>query len=316
MSRKSASAQSAPWARPSKSEAATQQRDGERGAAGEPEHRVAQGVVVGAGEHEEADVGDAEDAEGEGEGQRQVAEGLRHAERGDQQRRHRAEDDQPHGALLGVDHAGQPGVADPGPPEHAEHQQPLAQPRPGRVVGHQRRALGDREDEDEVEEELQRRDPLALAPDGAQSRSVGLGLGRGGQVAHPCKSPAGAGRSCRRRCARRRARSRAEDPEPQQQVAQQRRQRVGGQQYGELDPARRPGRQRFEGQQAAAGQQQAEAEDEQALDVVAEQPLATAPAEGEAPVGGGVGDRREPQRGRVGGERREHRAQRRGRAAK
>ena len=92
-----------------------------------------------------------------------------HAERDDQQRRHRGEDDQPHRALLGVDDAGQPGVADPGPPEHAEHQQALGQPRPGRVVGHQRRALGDREDEDEVEEELQRRHPLALAPGGAEA---------------------------------------------------------------------------------------------------------------------------------------------------
>ena len=30
-------------------------------------------------------------------------------------------------------------------------------------MGHQRRALGDREDEDEVEEQLERADPLALA---------------------------------------------------------------------------------------------------------------------------------------------------------
>ena len=124
----------------------------------------------------------------------EVAERLRHADRGDQHRRHRGEEDEPDRARLGVDHAGQPGVADPGPPEHAEHQQSLRQPRPGRVVRHQRGALGDREDEDEVEEELQRRHPLALAADGAQARGVGRGLrrsraGRGvGHAANPCNS--------------------------------------------------------------------------------------------------------------------------------
>ena len=96
--------------------------------AARPEHRVAQAVVVGAGEHEEADVGDPDDAVGEGEDQGEVAEGFRHAERDDQQRGHRAEHDQPHRALLGVEHAGQPGVAGPGPPEHAQHEQALGEP--------------------------------------------------------------------------------------------------------------------------------------------------------------------------------------------
>ena len=113
-----------------------------------------------------------------------------HAERDDQHRRHRPEHDQPHRALLGVDDAGQPGVADPGPPEHPEHQQSLGQPRPGRVVGHQRRALGDREDEDEVEEELQRRHPLALAPGGARGAGVRAADGTPGIGAHPCNSHA------------------------------------------------------------------------------------------------------------------------------
>ena len=60
--------------------------------------------------------------------------------------------------LLGVDDARQPRVADPRPPQHAEHEQPLREPLPGRLVGHQRRALGQREHEDEVEEQLERRD--------------------------------------------------------------------------------------------------------------------------------------------------------------
>src|SRR5438552_745063 len=56
----------------------------------------------------------------------------------------------------------QPGIPEPRPPRDAEHQHPLSETGPGRVMGHQRRALGDREDEDEVEEELQRLDLLAL----------------------------------------------------------------------------------------------------------------------------------------------------------
>ena len=152
-----------------------EEADRDRGAGGEADHRAAQVVVVGAGEPEEGDVGGAEDADREGEGEAEVAEGLLDAERDDQHRRHRREDDQADRALLGVDDAGQPGVADPGPPEHAEDQQALRQSRPGLVVGHQRRALGDREDEDEVEEELQRRHPLALAADGARAGGCGSG---------------------------------------------------------------------------------------------------------------------------------------------
>jgi hypothetical protein len=129
---------------------------------------VAKLVVVGAGKHEEADLGDPHGAVDEREDDREVAEGLRDAERDEQQRRHRPEDDQAHGALLRVDDAGQPGVADPGPPEHAEHQQPLGEPRPGRVVGHQRRALGEGEHNDEVEKQLERRYLLALTQGGAQ----------------------------------------------------------------------------------------------------------------------------------------------------
>ena len=169
MSRKRASAQSAPWASAVEERGGGQQGHRDRGADGQAEHRVAQAVVVGAGEHEETDVGDPHGPVGECEDEGEVAEGLGHAERDDQQRRHRPEHDQPHRALLGVEHAGQPGVADPGPPEHAQHQQALGQPFPGGVVRHQRRALGQGQDEDEVEEELQWRHPLAFAQRGAEA---------------------------------------------------------------------------------------------------------------------------------------------------
>jgi hypothetical protein len=160
-----------------------EQPDRDRGADGEAGHRAAQVLVVGTGEPKEGDVGGAVEADREREGEGEVAEGLLDAERDDQHRRHRGEDDQADHPGLGVDDAGQPGVADPRPPEHAEDQEALHQARPGLVMRHQRRALGDREDEDEVEEELQRRHPLALAADGAEAM---VRFGRALHGAHPC----------------------------------------------------------------------------------------------------------------------------------
>jgi len=93
----------------------------------------------------------------------------------DQQRRHRDEDREPDGVLLGVDDAREPGVADPRPPQDAEHEQALRQARPGRLVGHERRALREREHEDEVEEELQRRDGLLLAHRCRQAARAAVG---------------------------------------------------------------------------------------------------------------------------------------------
>ena len=110
--------------------------------------------------------------------ERQAAEGLAARRARDQHAAIATKIDQPHRALLGIDDAGQPGVADPRPPEDAEHQQPLRQPLPGRVVDHQRRALGDREHEDEVEEKLQRRHPLAFAQRRLKTRAA-VGFGRG-----------------------------------------------------------------------------------------------------------------------------------------
>jgi hypothetical protein len=111
-----------------------QQGDGDRGAGGQRDHGVAQAVVVGAGEHEEGDVRRPHDPVDQREGEAEVAEGIRHAERDEQQRRDRPEHHQPHRPLLGVEDAGQPGIAGPGPPEHSQHEQPLGQSRPARVV--------------------------------------------------------------------------------------------------------------------------------------------------------------------------------------
>ena len=100
--------------------------------------------------------------------ERVVAEDVRHRQRCDQHRPHRPEHRDPDDALLGVDRVRQPGVRGPGPPEHAEHEQALSQTCPGRVGDHEPRHLRDREDEDQVEEELERGDALlgALLPAG------------------------------------------------------------------------------------------------------------------------------------------------------
>src|SRR5439155_16949115 len=69
-------------------------------------------------------------------------------------------DRQPNGALVRFDIVRQPGVAGPGPPERAEHEQRTPEPGPGRIDREHARHLRDREDEDEVEEELERSYPL------------------------------------------------------------------------------------------------------------------------------------------------------------
>src|SRR4051794_12324644 len=122
---------------------------------------------------------------------------MGYRDRHDQEARHRGENREAHRALLGIYHAGQPRVSDPGPPQNAEDQDPLRQAGPGGMRGHQSGALGDRQHEDEVEEQLEGRDALALPahrrePRGARSRRrwhqrplgeamsalVGLGGGR------------------------------------------------------------------------------------------------------------------------------------------
>ena len=135
----------------------------ERRAGREAVHRVAQARVVPARESEERELHEADDRVGGGEEQRRVVERLRHAEGDDEQRGHRDEDREPDDPFLRIDHARQPRVADPCPPEQAEHEEAPGEPLPGRIRGHQRRALGEREHEDEIEEQLERQDALLLA---------------------------------------------------------------------------------------------------------------------------------------------------------
>jgi hypothetical protein len=163
-----------------------QQADPDRRAGEQPPDGVAEARVVAAGEHEQRDLREADDRVGAGEQERLVAERAGHAQRHDEERGHGGEHHQPHGALLRVDHARQPGVADPRPPHHAEHQQALGEALPGRLVGHQRGALRQRQDEDEVEEQLERRDSRLLAQHGREPvRTIG---GRGHADIHTARS--------------------------------------------------------------------------------------------------------------------------------
>jgi hypothetical protein len=97
---------------------------------------------LAAGEDEQGDLPESDAGVGDGEQHARVAERLGHAQSDDEHGRHRREDREADRALLRVDDAGQPGVADPRPPHQAEDQQPLADAAPGRVLGHQRGALG------------------------------------------------------------------------------------------------------------------------------------------------------------------------------
>ena len=54
-------------------------------------------------------------------------------------------------------------VRRPGPPQDAEQQQPFDEAGPGRILDDEAGHLREREDEDQVEEELQRRDAFLAA---------------------------------------------------------------------------------------------------------------------------------------------------------
>ena len=100
------------------------------GADREPDHRAAEQRLVAAREQEEADMGDPDDRVRACERERVVAERTGDGQRGDDHRRHRGEDHDPHRTLLGIDDARQPRVARPGPPEHGEDQQAADEPGP------------------------------------------------------------------------------------------------------------------------------------------------------------------------------------------
>jgi hypothetical protein len=91
--------------------------------------------------------------------------------------RHRREHREPRQVLVGVDLVREPGVGAPRPPQGGEHQHAAAEPLPRGVVRHQGRDLREREDEHEVEEELERDDAFLAA--GGHGASVSQHLDGG-----------------------------------------------------------------------------------------------------------------------------------------
>jgi hypothetical protein len=93
---------------------------------------------------------------------RLVVEGLRDRQARDEHRDH--DDDQrgPEDAAVAPDVVGEPGVGAPRPPEQGEDDRSLDERPRSRAVRHERGHLGEREHVDEVEEELEGRDAVAL----------------------------------------------------------------------------------------------------------------------------------------------------------
>jgi hypothetical protein len=90
------------------------------------------------------------------------AEGGRDREGEHEIRAHGREEDEPSRDALHVHRIGHPRVAAVHPPDHGEHHDDAQKPAAVRGIEQHRRELRQREDEDEVEEELERRDPLRL----------------------------------------------------------------------------------------------------------------------------------------------------------
>jgi hypothetical protein len=88
------------------------------------------------------------------------SERLRDGEGGDERSRRGQEQRGEDGGRVGVRDVRQPGLARPDPPEDGEREQPAVETSPGLVIEPERRQLGEREDEHEVEEQVDRGDAM------------------------------------------------------------------------------------------------------------------------------------------------------------
>ena len=118
---------------------------------------------------------------GEPEREPAATEGVRRREREQEVARHAAEQQQPAVRALRRNGVREPGVAAVHPPDQREHQLDADDRADGRLLEDDVRELGDREDEDEVEEQLERRDSPGLGL-GAHPRLLDDRLGAGGTV--------------------------------------------------------------------------------------------------------------------------------------
>ena len=103
---------------------------------------------------------DVHDQKSDAENHTVPAEHLGDGQRRDEHRRHRSEHRTPYCSLIWIGGVRQPGVGRPRPPERPEDQETVTEAAPGRILRQHRRHLREPEDEDEVEEELERSDPL------------------------------------------------------------------------------------------------------------------------------------------------------------
>jgi hypothetical protein len=126
----------------------------------QPEDGTQQVTVSAAGEGIKRRVHRADDEESSAKDHALVVEHVRHHERRNEHRDQRDEQRGAEDALLGVDDVRQPGIGRPRPPERGQYEHPAPDPGERGVVGEQRCDLREREHEDEVEEELLRRDAV------------------------------------------------------------------------------------------------------------------------------------------------------------
>ena len=111
----------------------------------------------------EDQVEDADEEVRAGEPGTLVPVGARHGERHEQRSRHAGEEEERRDLAIDLDGVRHPREARPGPPHECEDERRPGEAGDARVREQQQRHLGDREDEDEVEEELEvARPPLLL----------------------------------------------------------------------------------------------------------------------------------------------------------
>ena len=109
--------------------------------------------------------------------QRPVAERLGDRDRHHEAREHQPDQQEPHDDRVGVELVGDPRRVVPRPPDREQRDERLPDALPGEVLEQEMRDLRDREDEDQVVEQLERRRPLLLSR-------------RAREAAHPSRSNA------------------------------------------------------------------------------------------------------------------------------
>jgi hypothetical protein len=103
-------------------------------------------------------VEEANDQEAEAEQDGVVAKRVWEGKGDAEHRCRRSQHHEANAVFVGIQCAGQPGVARPCPPDGCEGKRAADDAVPGWIVGEEARDLGDREHEHEVEEELERCD--------------------------------------------------------------------------------------------------------------------------------------------------------------